>query len=241
MTEHRAAVIPSILIILVALSTVPAVSGGAAEAETTNVSSWLPNVGRLGFSELPLGDLWTFRCPRNAVFNLTIDTKDDNDNGRSCIDPMFVVYDGRGTPLVVTDDDLHCSYEPICREDCSATGTCVGVGGSCPRVLGFPCGEAITHSIAVRDAGPKDGSIDDCTKGGGYELRIAVVSSTGTNLTTLIGGGPARNLPSWLQGEGFMRNGPALDDENIPCHATLDFGGGFETGNPTIVPCGLED
>ena len=89
---------------------------GTAAAEEVNRSNWVPNVGNLNFEagEQPLGDLWTFRCPAGATVGLSVDTKDDTDLGLSDIDPVLLVVDPSGNLVAFADDEIDCTYLPIC-------------------------------------------------------------------------------------------------------------------------------
>ena len=84
------------------LATVALVIGAASEgsAEPISRSNWVPNVGQLNVEgEQPLGDLWTFKCPKGGTVNVSVDTKDDTDNAQSDIDfnsyEKFVSYADR--------------------------------------------------------------------------------------------------------------------------------------------------
>jgi hypothetical protein len=71
-----------------------------ASAEPISRSNWVPNVGQLNVErEQPLGDLWTFNCPKGGTVNVSVDTKDDTDTAQSDIDPVLLVVDGAGNLL----------------------------------------------------------------------------------------------------------------------------------------------
>jgi hypothetical protein len=71
----------------------------------------VPNVGQLNVEgEQPLGDLWTFKCPKGGTVNVSVDTKDDTDAAQSDIDPVLLVVDGAGNLLAIGDDDVDCTY-----------------------------------------------------------------------------------------------------------------------------------
>lgn len=166
-------------------------------------SSWVPNVGVLSDQEQPLGDLWTFECPEGGKITAAVDTKDDLDTGESTIDPILEVLDGTGSLLAVADDEVDCTYPPVC-------------GFACPQVQEVPCGGANPHSLLVRDFGAAGSG---CTQGGGYELTLKVFDKWGGKVAeekVQIGGGAKRNVPDWAVEEGKAPVGPALDDENVP-------------------------
>jgi hypothetical protein len=71
--------------------------------------------------------------------------------------------------------------------------------------------------IVVRDAVTPKGVADTCT-GGGYELVVEVfrrgVSVDARRVK--LGGGPKRKVPFVLDPAGVLREGPVLDDEQVP-------------------------
>jgi hypothetical protein len=95
---------------------IAALCSSGAFAEPISRSNWVPNVGVLNFGEgeQPLGDLWTFECPRGGSVNVSVDTKDDTDGAQSDIDPILTVVDGDGNLLTFEDDNAACSYAPVC-------------------------------------------------------------------------------------------------------------------------------
>lgn len=169
-------------------------------------SGWVPNVGVLGPGELPLGDLFLFTCPDGGAFRATVDTKDDLDASASCLDPVVEIYDGAGDLIAVGDDQLECTYPPVC-------------GFGCPEVEAV-CGAPGLHSLVVRDYGTAAVGDEHCGKGGGYELTVEVSDAAGVPLAgdeiALGAGGPARDLPAWVRELGLSPTGPNLDDENVP-------------------------
>jgi hypothetical protein len=171
-----------------------------ASAGEIHRSNWVPNVGLLfefpnGDSdededEQPLGDMWTFNCPSGGIVFASVDT--NTDQGTSDIDPVPLVVDGAGNALIFGDDELACTYPPVC-------------GFRCPAVQAN-CGTGRRHSLIVRDEGkPVPAGRVPCQEGGGYELTVEVfnanegqVSASNVNL----GGGPQRNVPG-----GRLRGG----------------------------------
>jgi hypothetical protein len=206
-----------------------------ASSEPISRSNWIPNVGQLNVEgEQALGDLWTFKCPRGGTVNVSVDTKDDTDNGEADIDPVLLVVDGAGNLLAFADDDVDCTYPPVC-------------GYFCPSVAEVACGstggrdehddDEETHSIIVRDFGAAIGTDTACQEGGGYNLVVEVFNADGRQLaerTFELGGGPEREVPKYALDLGKAPTGPALDDEDVP--EGLDFfdAGANRTGNPAV-------
>jgi hypothetical protein len=194
----------------------PVVAAAAqASAEPISRSNWVPNVGQLNVEgEQPLGDLWTFRCPEGGTVNVSVDTKDDTDAAQSDIDPVLLVVDGAGNLLAFADDDVDCTYPPVC-------------GFFCPSVSALACGSEGNnddnddnddndgrHSIIVRDFGSSG-----CVGGGGYNLVVEVFTADGSQLSERrvdLGGGPERDVPKYALDLGKAPTGPALDDEDVP-------------------------
>jgi hypothetical protein len=204
-----------------------------ASAEPISRSNWIPNVGFLNVEgEQPLGDLWTFNCPKGGTVNVSVDTKDDTDIAQSDIDPVLLVVDGAGNLLAAADDTIECTYTPVCQF-------------ACPSVSGVACGndghtdddrdgsQREPHSIIVRDFGV-DGAGTPCQEGGGYSLVVEVFGADGRQLSEKkvdLGGGPKRDVPKYALDLGKAPTGPALDDEDVP-HG-LEF---FDSGsNRTAV------
>ena len=183
-----------------------------ASAEPISRSNWVPNVGQLNVEgEQPLGDLWTFRCPEGGTVNVSVDTTDDTDAAQSDIDPVLLVVDGAGNLLAFADDDVDCTYPPVC-------------GFFCPSVSALACGSEGNnddnddndgrHSIIVRDFGSSG-----CVGGGGYNLVVEVFTADGSQLSERrvdLGGGPERDVPKYALDLGKAPTGPALDDEDVP-------------------------
>jgi hypothetical protein len=177
-----------------------------ASAEPISRSNWIPNVGQLNQGEQPLGDLWTFRCPKGGTANVSVDTKDDTDTAQADIDPVLLVVDGAGNLLAFADDETGCSYPPVC-------------GFNCPSVTAVACGSDGNHSVIVRDFGAADATGTPCQEGGGYALTVEVFGPGGRQLPQRIvdlGGGPRRQVPRWALDLGKAPVGPALDDEDVP-------------------------
>ena len=189
--------------------------GSQASGEPISRSNWVPEVGSLLGSvftnepERPLGDLWTFNCPRGGTVNVLVDTKDDTsvESGpESDIDPSLRVVDGAGNSLAIGDDEVGCSYPPVC-------------GFGCPSVTGVACGSRGRHSIIVRDAGKGEAEGPPCQEGGGYTLFVEVFRANGSPLSERqvdLGSGPRRNVPKYALDLGLAPTGPALDDEEVP-------------------------
>jgi hypothetical protein len=188
----------TLAVVIAALCVAP-----GALAEPISRSNWVPNVGQLAVEgEQPLGDLWTFECPKGGSVSVSVDTKDDTDTAQSDIDPVLLLVDGKGTLLAVADDEAACTYTPVC-------------GFACPSVTAVACGSDEKHSIIVRDFG----AADICQEGGGYELVVEVFKADGSQLSermVRLGGGPKREVPKYALDLGKAPVGPALDDEDVP-------------------------
>jgi hypothetical protein len=178
-----------------------------ASAEPISRSNWTPNVGQLNVErEQPLGDLWTFKCPRGGTVNVSVDTKDDTDAAQSDIDPVLLVVDGAGNLLAFADDNTSCTYPPVC-------------GFSCPSVTALACGSDSEHSIIVRDFGAADATGTPCQEGGGYNLVVEAFTADGSQVSERrvdLGGGPRRDVPKYALDLGKAPTGPGLDDEDVP-------------------------
>jgi hypothetical protein len=201
--EKRCSIVFAVLLPLTAM--VP-----DASAEGIIRSNWIPNVGQLNTpGEQPLGDLWTFRCPRGGTVTIVVDTKDDTDtpdlDSRSDIEPVFMVVDGAGNLLVFAHGETGCAYPPVCD-------------ANCPLVNELACGSDGKHSIIVRDFGVTTAATP-CQEGGGYNLHVEVFGPDGRSLPSRIvdlGGGPRRQVPGWALDLEKAPVGPALDDEDVP-------------------------
>ena len=114
--------------------------------------------------------------------------------------------DGAGNLLALGDDDVDCTYPPLC-------------GFRCPSLTAVACGSGGKHSLIVRDFGASG-----CRGGGGYTLVVEVFRADGRQLSERqvdLGGGPRREVPKYALDLGKAPTGPALDDEDVP-HG-LDF------------------
>jgi hypothetical protein len=194
-------------VVLASLLPLAAVTAEAV-AQEIDRSNWVPNVGRLAEGEQPLGDMWTFRCPSGGTVSVSVDTKDDTDTGESDIDPVLALIDGAGNSLAFADDEVACTYPPVC-------------GYSCPSITTVACGEGgrERHSLVVRDYGTASATGTFCQEGGGYNLTVAVFEAGGRQLSERevgLDGGPRRTVPKWALELGKAPVGPALDDEDVP-------------------------
>ena len=158
-----------------------------AAADEVHRSNWLPNVGERPGDQLPLGDVWTFRCLPDGSFSVRVDTRDDTDQGEAAIDPLLEVVDGNGNDIASADDTFACTFEPLC-------------GFSCPSLDSVPCGLGDRHSLIIRDFGTASIGGDFCEGGGGYDVFLTVISARGnefSEVSTELGGGAFRQLPRW--------------------------------------------
>ncbi len=172
---------------------------GGAHAEEIERGGWVPNVGRRNFAEKPLGDMWTFDCPKGSTVAVRVDTLDDLDTGQSTLDPFVAIFAGDGTLVGTSDNARNCSYPTVC-------------GALCPEAT-FSCGDSGPHQLIIRDA-----FASGCT-GGGYRLFLEVIDAKGQSLEeskVKLGGGAKRKLSSWATENGAASKGPLLDDERLP-------------------------
>jgi hypothetical protein len=187
--------------------------------------------------EQPLGDLWTFKCPTGGTVNVAVDTKDNTDDAEADIDPVLLVVDGAGNLLAFGDDEVDCTYPPVCGFACpSVTEVACGSGGGGGH---GDRGDDQTHSIIVRDLGAANATDTPCQEGGGYNLVVEVFAADGSQSSERaveLGGGPDRKVPRFALRLGKAPIGPALDDEDVP-HG-LDF---FDAGanRSTVSPDAL--
>ena len=130
-------------------------AGGAALAQPTVRAGTIPGLDVAGLT--PTGDLWTFKCPRDGTFTISVDTAEDTSNGESLVDPQILVHDGAGNQIAGADDNQACSHAPVC-------------GFACPAVNNISCGTGSVHSVSVASASNES---DGCP-GGTYYLSVAI-------------------------------------------------------------------
>jgi len=147
-----------------------------------------------------LGDGWTFKCPKGGTYSASVDTIDDDGEGNATLDPFFQVHDGTGLLVATQDDNVTCTFTPLC-------------GFTCPSASGLPCGDKNPHLLRIGDNSGHTGCV-----GGGYELTLEVKDKNGVVLPpkkVKLGGGPNRKLPKWFDPGKGRKQGPLLDDEQI--------------------------
>ena len=163
--------------------------------------------GNLGTVRV-LGDMWSFRCPAGGSVSFMVDTHDDTGAGNSSLAPVVEIVDAKGNVVdfEVDNSGSQCSIPPTCQTD-----------WECPVAIDVACGTGV-HTLSIF-SWPET----TCTADGGYDLLMQVKNKNGKLLTPnqmKLGGGPARQLPSWtLQAfapGGPGKKGPLLDDEGIP-------------------------
>ncbi len=149
---------------------------------------------------------------------MSVDTKDDTDNGEADIDPVLLVVDGAGNLLAFADDEVDCTYPPVCGFFCPSV-TEVACGSAGRRHGGDDDDDEEPHSIIVRDFGTATQTGTACQEGGGYNLVVEVFKADGRQLSERrveLGGGPDRDVPRYALDLGKAPTGPALDDEDVP-------------------------
>lgn len=164
-----------------------------------NRVDWTPGGGFVG-------DTWTFQCPAGGSVFVAADAFADRpvaeDEFETGLDLVLEVFDGQGNLLAAGDDEFECAGAVAC-------------GAGCPA-LEATCGQGLTHSVVVRDAGVLEG----CEGGGAYALTLEVTSEEGRSLPNRevkLGGGVAQNLPAWIRRTGLInRRGPVIDDGLAP-------------------------
>jgi hypothetical protein len=201
----------------------------AAGADEIKRLNWLPNYGFEGeagedqgseFLQRPLGDMWTFKCPKGGRFSVRVDTYDDRDEGSlsgigSNIDPFLFVVDGGGNLVVSANNDFRCEHTPTCQPEGAPSGLC-------PEVVDMECGVGNQHGLVIHDVGTTFGIFPDppCIGGGGYQVFLTVFDARGRELSeksVKFGGGPSRKLPRWVRDFSHVgATGPLLDDEAVP-------------------------
>ena len=169
-----------------------------ADAQPLTIANWIPPLtGPTG----SLGDGWTFKCPKGGTFSASADSIDDDGQGNATADLRLRVFDGEGTQVADGDDDMACSFTPVCPSV------------SCPAVTDVPCGDKGPHLLLVFEASNAGGC-----HGGGYELTVEVKDKKGKVLAPKkinLGGGAKRKLPKWHDPEKARKEGPAINDEEI--------------------------
>ncbi len=100
----------------------------SGQDQVSHKSGWVPNNGDLVCDQQFLGDMWTFNCPNDGSYEITVDTRQDTETFQSCLDPVVEVFDGEGNFLALSDDEILCSVQPVCR-----------IEDACPFVFG-DCG-----------------------------------------------------------------------------------------------------
>jgi len=104
-------------------------------------------------SGLIQGDLWVFDGRAGDVIDIRLDTRDDNNDSTSNLDPILLLRRPDGSLLAAGDDEVDCSRPPVC-------------GFRCPLLTGVALDQTGVWSIAVRDFGGSG-----CLSGG-YNLNV---------------------------------------------------------------------
>lgn len=100
-----------------------------------------------------LGDVWTFVVTEpGAQVPIHVDTRRDDNDGASNLDPIAFLFDQAGTTLFgASDDKVPCTGEPVC-------------GFACPQIgpLFLPPGE---YNVVIRDFNTATATGVQCTGG----------------------------------------------------------------------------
>jgi hypothetical protein len=135
------------------------VPGDAAGTATLSDFDTLPNADVTHPAGV-LGDVWTFVVAEpGAEVRIRVDTRDDNDNATSNLDPTAFLFDETGATFFgAGDDEVPCTREQVC-------------GFACPEIgpLFLPPGE---YKVVVRDFSALTATDVQCT-GGAYVLSVA--------------------------------------------------------------------
>jgi hypothetical protein len=133
------------------------IQGHAGDITKTELDT-VPNAD---FQEIPLtqmGDLWTFRVRKAGNVTIKIDTRDDNGDLTSNLDPIAFLFDQSGKNLLESaDDTFECSREPVC-------------GYSCPEI-GPIFLERGMYKVVVRDFNGATVTDAQCN-GGAYSISV---------------------------------------------------------------------
>ncbi len=105
-----------------------------------------------------MGDLWTFRVRKAGNVTIKVDTRDDNGDSTSNLDPIAFLFDQSGKNLLGSaDDTFSCAREPVC-------------GFSCPEI-GPIFLKRGTYKVVVRDFNGATITDAQCN-GGAYSLSV---------------------------------------------------------------------
>ena len=136
-------------------------SGPEAAAQTVTLSEFetAPNADVAHPAGI-IGDVWTFVVPEpGAPVRIGVDTRDDNGDGTSNLDPVAFLFDETGATFFgVGDDEVSCTRAPVC-------------GFACPQIgpLFLPPG---TYKVVIRDFDTATATDAQCI-GGAYVLSVA--------------------------------------------------------------------
>lgn len=121
----------------------------------------LETVPNADFQDTPpsvMGDVWTFEVERGGNVIIQVNTRDDNGDLTSNLDPIAFLYDESGaTFLDAADDTTGCAREPVC-------------GYACPQMGPIFLDEG-KYKIVVRDYNQASATGKQCN-GGAYTLSV---------------------------------------------------------------------
>ncbi|MEE9445786.1 MAG: hypothetical protein V3V19_08995 [Cocleimonas sp.] len=70
-----------------------------------------------------MGDEWKFRVKKSGNVTIEVNTRDDNGDFTSNLDPIAFLYDSKGRKLLGSaDDNLTCNRAPVCGYSCPQIG-----------------------------------------------------------------------------------------------------------------------
>lgn len=145
-----------------------------ANAQSVTKLGTVPNSDPGHPSGLTIGDEYTFIAIPGQRVNISVDTRDDTDEGTSNLDPVVILKDQNHNVVAYADDNASCSRAPVC-------------GYACPSIASFQIPPTVPPNskwtIVVRDF--NGAGIPHCT-GGAYNLTVSEeIPYLGTVVRTL--------------------------------------------------------
>ena len=104
-----------------------------------------------------LGDVWEVDVEEDGTFTLRVDTRDDNGNRTSNLDPIMFLLDEEGNIIAAADDNVACTRTQVC-------------GFACPQIGPIALNEG--DRIIVRDFNSATLTGTQCN-GGAYVLSVS--------------------------------------------------------------------
>lgn len=131
--------------------------GHASDVTITELET-VPNADLQNPPLAQMGDLWRFRVRRAGLVTIRVDTRDDNGDFTSNLDPIAFLFDRRGRTLLGSaDDTFNCVRDPVC-------------GFSCPEIGPIFLRRG-TYQVVVRDFNRATITGEQCN-GGAYGISV---------------------------------------------------------------------